>query len=463
MLFNFQMNFNSSAAEAEEAAAVGHGLLLRALLLVCKGGGLLLAYFDRHAERFALTIDAQGELISRRVLGNNGAQVALAAYRLAVYLGDDIICLDACLFRGAALRDGHDSRALGQAVFGRFLAHIADHDADIGLGDVALFDDAVNYRAHGVNGDGKADVINGRARAGRAGILGVRDADDLAVEVKQCTARVAGVNGAVGLNEVHGDVAGERYLAVECAHGAGGQREGQLAKRIADGDDIVADIEVIRVAERDGSEPLGVNFEYGDVVALVIAYERRVIALAVIKRRLNGACRLYNVIVCQKIAIGGEDKSRARGSRLRGVAPEVRRDLRGDADGGVYVCRIDLGGGHLLARVYLRGVHDRRRALALVDRRAAAGRKHGVADRRAAKAREHRRNEKAGDDGAFLLPERRLFLLGRLSLALLIGVGGGEAVLALDYRVVIADVVIIVHIIHIVEPPIDFLFGMTKA
>ena len=55
--------------------------------------------------------------------------------------------------------------------------------------------------------------------------------------------------------------------------------ERQLAQRVADGDDAVADVQRIRVAEHDGGEVGRVDLQDGNVVALVVADELRVIAL----------------------------------------------------------------------------------------------------------------------------------------------------------------------------------------
>ena len=79
------------------------------------------------------------------------------------------------------------------------------------------------------------------------------DADDLAAQVEQRPARVAGVDGGVGLEEVEvparvepGTSSRVRPLALRMP-GAHGVRE---AERVADGDDPVAHLDRVRVAER---------------------------------------------------------------------------------------------------------------------------------------------------------------------------------------------------------------------
>ena len=95
----------------------------------------------------------------------------------------------------------------------RRAGHGARRDREIRLvGHLTVFHDVGDDGLDIADGDGKADALDGRAGIGGAGILGGGDADDLAVEVKECAAGVAGVYGAVGLDEVHGRAGGEGWI-----------------------------------------------------------------------------------------------------------------------------------------------------------------------------------------------------------------------------------------------------------
>ena len=173
-----------------------------------------------------------------------------------------------------------------------------------------------------------------------------------AVEVEQCAAGVAGVDGAVGLDEVHGRAGGEGDGAVKCADNAGRERERQFAERVADGDDSIANVQCIGVAQNDRGQIRRVDLQNGDVVALVVADERRVIARAVIGRDRDGVGAFNHVIVGEDVAVLRQDEAGAGRGGCGLVAEVVRGDGGRDADGGVHVLRIDLA-----RREYLAGVN----------------------------------------------------------------------------------------------------------
>ena len=94
-----------------------------------------------------------------------------------------------------------------------------------------------------IDGDGEADV-HGDRRIQDGGI----DADDLALEVEQRAARVALIDGGVGLDEVLvlRDSAPEHaVLGADDAHGDGLAQ----AKRVADGEHVVPHAHLFRVAD----------------------------------------------------------------------------------------------------------------------------------------------------------------------------------------------------------------------
>src|SRR5207245_2401304 len=97
-----------------------------------------------------------------------------------------------------------------------------------------------------VDRDGEADRVDGGAPR-----FGGRDAHDLAGEVEQRAAGVAGVDGGVGLDRgaqatvVFGDI------AAESGDDTRGDGAGQ-AQRVADGDDAVTGLEGEGTAEVGG-------------------------------------------------------------------------------------------------------------------------------------------------------------------------------------------------------------------
>ena len=109
-----------------------------------------------------------------------------------------------------------------------------------------------------IDGDGEADALNGclvaGEGAGAAGILGVDDADDLAVLVEQGAAGVAGVDGAIGLEQLHGGAVTHGDGTVFGADHAGGQGVGQGTQGVADGGDAVPHSQGGAVPQNHGRE-----------------------------------------------------------------------------------------------------------------------------------------------------------------------------------------------------------------
>ena len=143
--------------------------------------------------------------------------------------------------RRAGLDAGDDSAAVADLLDGR-----KGHAEQGVLGHLAGAQ-LVDHRLRRIDGDGEADVL------GLPGDRGV-DADDVALEVEQRAAGVARVDRGVGLQEV-GEVlaVGLGEAAVLGRHDAGRHRRpaGEV-EGVADGDDLVAHLEGIGVAQRKG-------------------------------------------------------------------------------------------------------------------------------------------------------------------------------------------------------------------
>src|SRR5699024_8291573 len=134
---------------------------------------------------------------------------------------------------------------------------LADH-AEAAAPYFTVFHDLVVNRHHQVAGnrEANADIATGARQDG-----GV-DADQFAVQIDQRAARVAGVDGGVGLNEVFEAI--PEAVATEAADDAGGDGLGQ-AERVADGNDEVADPQLVRVGYRQFGQVVGVDLYHRHV------------------------------------------------------------------------------------------------------------------------------------------------------------------------------------------------------
>ncbi len=160
--------------------------------------------------------------------------------------------------------------------------------------------------ADGVDGDGEADALALR-------VDGRVDADDLAAQVEERPAAVAGVDAGVGLDEVVVGAGADRAaLGADDAH----RHRVAEAEGVADGDDVLADAQRLARAERgDGQIGWGVlELEDGDVEAHVLADDLRPV-LAVV-----GELHLHLVGVVDHVRVGHDVTLRvdqeARAERL---------------------------------------------------------------------------------------------------------------------------------------------------
>ena len=291
----------------------------------------------------------------------------------AVEADDDIALLQARLFRAAARFHALDHRAARKAV-GRSCraVKVLDRHAEIcSAGHMAVLLQIVNHAQRVVDRNGKADALDARAGGGGAGIFRARDADDVAVHVKQRAAGVAGVDSHIRLEHVDG-LAVSVDLAVKRAHNTSCHRKRQLTKRIADGDDLFADLNLVRVADGHSLKAGCVDFQKRHIVHFVRTDDFCVVFVAVIE--LDGDARraFDNVVICHDVAVARQDEAAAAGGGRCDLTPDVGGDLRRNADRGVYVHRVNLFRCQALAGVIARkALRERRlfKAVAAVFRR----------------------------------------------------------------------------------------------
>ena len=365
--------------------------------------------------RSTRAIDGQRHGIARAVRLLRGVQVVHVADRRVADLGDDVTHLKASLFRGAARLDRADEHALRDIV-AVLLRHLCGHvlrcDANVRLvGHIAVGHNVLDHGEHIVDGDGEADALNGGV--GVARILRGHNADDLAVAVEERAAGVAGVDGAIDLDHVEG-LAVHIDRAVHAGDDALRHREGQLAERVADRGDRLADLHAAGLSDHDRLEIRALDLDDGDVVILVAADDGGIIGRAVVGRDLDGARTLDDVIVGEDVAVLGDEKAAAAGGGLCRAAEDIRRGGHVDAHDAVDVGGVDLGHGELLLAVHLDLPDLGDLTVGDLDlRRAARGGKGVVRDARARRAADERAGERQRGD---LQPQpillRFLFLPG---------------------------------------------------
>ena len=125
-----------------------------------------------------------------------------------------------------------------------------------------------------VGGNGKAQALDHVAAAAGAAQDGAVDADDLPGQVDQRAARIAVVDGGVGLDQAFHQVA---IAGIQRAPGGAdhAHRNGilKIAQRRADGDDGFARFQGVRIAQLGRSRQGAVHLQYGDIGELVAAHQ----------------------------------------------------------------------------------------------------------------------------------------------------------------------------------------------
>ena len=218
---------------------------------------------------------AQRQLVARLLAFLDRVHVVHGRGRGAVNSGDDVADLQTlagCLcagINGIYLHAGH------LAVCG---LDVLTGDADgRPAGNVAVLDDLVDDILCGVDRDGEAHALNGRAAEGVAGQLRRGDADDLTVLVDERAAGVAVVDGSVGLDQAH-DAVIDGKVAVDRGDAAAGDGVRKLnAAGGADRVSIFARFQLVGVAELCGGQlGRGADLDNGEVGLLVRADDGRI-------------------------------------------------------------------------------------------------------------------------------------------------------------------------------------------
>ena len=212
---------------------------------------------------------------------------------------------------------GADPGLLGHR---RRQVHAGDTEPRVADGLAVL--ERADLRLGGVDGDGESDahvhVLTGRVLQQRV------DAHDLTLGVEQWPARVAGVNGGVGLDHAPDRPRAGAFAvrAVEPAHDALRQRALEV-EGVADSQDLVAHSQLARVAERCCRQLVrgGVDLEDRDVVGGVGPGDGGRRRGAVIETHLDAARAVHHVVVGKDVSVRIDDDAGARALSLRTEGP----------------------------------------------------------------------------------------------------------------------------------------------
>lgn len=264
-----------------------------------------------------------GDLVTGFLAVDDLLQLTHLRDLLTVDIDDDIILLQTGSGTGAIRIDTVDIDALvgtevyALAVF--FLGiDIVEHVTTLDTEPCTLYTAILLNIADDLVHDGRR---NGEAitcvTAGRRVEHGV-DADELATRVDEGTAGVTGVDSGIGLDE-RGDTCCGSRLVDAAAFGTddtGGDGAVQTVG-VTDGDDPLADLQVVTVADRQGGEVLGIDLDEGEVGDLVGTNDPCGELAVVVEGdgQLVGA--FYDMVIGDDISVRADDDTTTRGFLLR--------------------------------------------------------------------------------------------------------------------------------------------------
>jgi hypothetical protein len=218
------------------------------------------------------------------------------------------------LTRRRIVHDVGDQRAVRRLELqrlGDLRRHLLDVDAEPAANDLSLLLELRDELLGEIDGDREADADV----AARAAVDGGVDADHLALEVHEGAARVARVDGGVGLNEVV--VAALADEATLGADDAGRDRVAQ-AEGIADREDPVADAQIVGIAEVHRRQLLavGIDTDHGEIGLRIASDDLRLVLL--VGRGLHDDLVgiLDDVIVGHDQAVGVDDETGSQAALL---------------------------------------------------------------------------------------------------------------------------------------------------
>ena len=229
---------------------------------------------------------------------------------LPIELDDHVTRLDAGLGGWGIGFHGRDQRTLSLAQadgFGNVLGDLPDLHADAPSRDLAGGAQLV-ADAHGlVDRNREADP---HETAGTRIDLAV-DAHDLAAHVQQRAARVAGIDGHIGLDE--GQIVSR--VALLGADDACGDRVVEAEGR-SDGHHPLTDLETVHVADLHGGQSGGIDLDHSHVGALVAAHDLGLELTLVGQRDDDLVSTFDHVGIGHHKAVRRQDEARPHATRL---------------------------------------------------------------------------------------------------------------------------------------------------
>jgi len=192
-------------AEIEARHDVGAARGIRVARIVLLERGLLRRFIEaaqRHPahDLTALAHHHNIDFLADRGEGHDARQVAAALDVLTVEAHDDILALDAGRLGRALLVDAsYHGTALGAELqgFGGLVIQILDGDAEPGAAGLAEFAQLLDHRHGEIRGHREADADRATRRRNDRRV----DADHVTGHVEKRTARIALVDGRIGLDE----------------------------------------------------------------------------------------------------------------------------------------------------------------------------------------------------------------------------------------------------------------------
>ena len=158
-------------------------------------GSFFSGSFSSFTGKWTLVVadDAQRDLLADAGDAHQPAHLRRVAHRDAVDREDPVAVLQAGFVGGGVLVDlEHDGAARAGLLVDR---GVLDADAEVAADEPTLFDQRGQHLLDHVHGDREREAL-------ALGIDRRVDADDLALEVQERTARVSRVDGRIGLEEV---------------------------------------------------------------------------------------------------------------------------------------------------------------------------------------------------------------------------------------------------------------------
>src|SRR6185312_7998460 len=160
----------------------------------------------------------------------------------------------------------------------------------------------------GVNRNGKTDsgALIGATIGDDHGV----DTDDFSLVVEERAAGVSGVDGGVGLNGFVNFRAVRLLDGADGTYDSGSESAGE-AEGIANGINLLANVNDFRIAERCGNKVRGLDLNDSEIVRRIGADDFRVVLFAIVQGDFKCARVLNNVVVGKDVAFFIDDEAGA--------------------------------------------------------------------------------------------------------------------------------------------------------